>query len=84
MSSLPKCSNYFSPRGAFWGIVIMLVWLVILLTLAGCFHAPTLPKVVEIRYLDASGQRTSIVCVYETRAEYRPSAYECDAAMEQP
>lgn len=67
-----------SSRGTIVGSVIMLVWLGLLFSLSGCLHAPTLPKVVEIRYLDAAGKRMSIVCVYETRAEYRPETYVCD------
>jgi len=59
----------------------MLAWLVILLFLAGCPHAPPLPKVVTIRYLDAAGQRMSIVCVHETRADTPPVTYECDTGQ---
>lgn len=68
-------------RGTVWGIGIMLAWcaaMAALIFLFGCLHAPTLPKVVTIHYQDASGQRMSLICVHETRADYRPDSYECD------
>jgi len=47
-------------------------------SLSGCLQVPTLPKVVEIRYLDAAGNRMSIICTHETRADTPPVTYECD------
>jgi len=47
-------------------------------SLSGCLHAPTLPKVVEVRYQTATGTRMSVICVHETRADTPPVTYECD------
>lgn len=54
------------------------IMLVMALLLSGCLHAPALPKLITIRYVNDVGTRMSMVCVHETRADYRPESYECD------
>jgi len=71
-------------RGTVWGIVIMLAWcaaMAAMIFLFGCLHTPTLPKIVTIRYQDATGIRMSILCVHETRADTPPVTYECDTGQ---
>lgn len=58
--------------------MMWLLWLAIILV-TGCTQTPQYPKVFEFRYVAATGQQLSFLCLRVTRADAPlPGTYECD------
>lgn len=51
---------------------------ILALSLSGCVHAPTLPKLVEFTYADSAKNLVSMICVRRTTADARHLTYDCD------